>query len=71
MEDGSGGWFGSGASGAGRAVRVEGRELLPPGPAVLISNHQSAMDIVTDGPFDTGFPGEPPLLSINALIHTE
>lgn len=28
-------------------VRVEGRELLPRGPAVLISNHQSAMDIVT------------------------
>jgi len=31
----------------GWRVRVEGRELLPPGPAILISNHQSAMDIVT------------------------
>ena len=31
----------------GWRVSVEGRELLPPGPAVLISNHQSAMDIVT------------------------
>lgn len=30
----------------GWSVRVEGRELLPPGPAVLISNHQSAVDIV-------------------------
>jgi len=31
----------------GWRVSVEGRELLPRGPAVLISNHQSAMDIVT------------------------
>jgi len=31
----------------GWRVRIEGRELLPQGPAVLISNHQSAMDIVT------------------------
>jgi 1-acyl-sn-glycerol-3-phosphate acyltransferase len=30
----------------GWRVRVEGRELLPRGPAVIISNHQSAMDIV-------------------------
>ncbi|WP_224364947.1 lysophospholipid acyltransferase family protein [Hyalangium versicolor] len=27
-------------------VRVEGRELLPRGPAVFVANHQSAMDIV-------------------------
>jgi 1-acyl-sn-glycerol-3-phosphate acyltransferase len=27
-------------------VRVEGREWLPPGPAVIVANHQSAMDIV-------------------------
>jgi 1-acyl-sn-glycerol-3-phosphate acyltransferase len=30
----------------GWRVRVEGRERLPRGPAVLISNHQSAADIV-------------------------
>jgi 1-acyl-sn-glycerol-3-phosphate acyltransferase len=27
-------------------VRVEGRELLPPGPAVIVANHQSAADIL-------------------------
>jgi 1-acyl-sn-glycerol-3-phosphate acyltransferase len=31
----------------GWRVRVEGRELLPPGPAVIISNHQSALDIAS------------------------
>jgi 1-acyl-sn-glycerol-3-phosphate acyltransferase len=30
----------------GWRVRVEGRELLPRGPAVIISNHQSAVDII-------------------------
>ncbi|MFL5344064.1 MAG: lysophospholipid acyltransferase family protein [Hyalangium sp.] len=30
----------------GWRVRVEGRERLPPGPAVIVANHQSAMDIV-------------------------
>ncbi|WP_224243048.1 lysophospholipid acyltransferase family protein [Hyalangium gracile] len=30
----------------GWRVRVEGRELLPKGPAVFVANHQSAMDIV-------------------------
>jgi 1-acyl-sn-glycerol-3-phosphate acyltransferase len=30
----------------GWRVRVEGRERLPRGPAVLISNHQSAADII-------------------------
>jgi 1-acyl-sn-glycerol-3-phosphate acyltransferase len=30
----------------GWRVRVEGRERLPPGPAVLVSNHQSAADIL-------------------------
>lgn len=30
----------------GWRVRVEGRERLPPGPAILISNHQSAADIL-------------------------
>ena len=30
----------------GWRVSVEGRERLPPGPAVLVSNHQSAADIV-------------------------
>jgi 1-acyl-sn-glycerol-3-phosphate acyltransferase len=30
----------------GWRVRVEGRELLPPGPAVLVANHQSMADIV-------------------------
>jgi 1-acyl-sn-glycerol-3-phosphate acyltransferase len=30
----------------GWRVRVEGRELLPRGPSVLISNHQSAVDII-------------------------
>lgn len=30
----------------GWRVRVEGRELLPPGPAVLVANHQSAADIL-------------------------
>jgi 1-acyl-sn-glycerol-3-phosphate acyltransferase len=29
----------------GWSVRVEGRELLPPGPCVLVSNHQSMADI--------------------------
>lgn len=29
----------------GWEVRVEGRELLPPGPCVLVSNHQSMADI--------------------------
>lgn len=31
----------------GWRVRVEGRELLPKGPAILVSNHQSAADIFT------------------------
>ncbi|MBN1210750.1 MAG: 1-acyl-sn-glycerol-3-phosphate acyltransferase [Myxococcaceae bacterium] len=30
----------------GWRVRVEGRERLPPGPAVLVCNHQSAADIL-------------------------
>ncbi|HEX8705576.1 MAG TPA: lysophospholipid acyltransferase family protein [Myxococcaceae bacterium] len=30
----------------GWRVRVEGRELLPPGPAVIVSNHRSAADIL-------------------------
>jgi 1-acyl-sn-glycerol-3-phosphate acyltransferase len=30
----------------GWRVRVEGREHLPPGPAVLVANHQSASDIL-------------------------
>ncbi|XXF79046.1 lysophospholipid acyltransferase family protein [Myxococcaceae bacterium GXIMD 01537] len=29
----------------GWSVHVEGRELLPPGPCVLVSNHQSVADI--------------------------
>lgn len=29
----------------GWSVRVEGRELLPPGPCVFVSNHQSMADI--------------------------
>ncbi|MCP3104451.1 1-acyl-sn-glycerol-3-phosphate acyltransferase [Myxococcus sp. K15C18031901] len=30
----------------GWRTRIEGRELLPPGPSVLVVNHQSAMDIL-------------------------
>ncbi|WP_338870594.1 lysophospholipid acyltransferase family protein [Myxococcus stipitatus] len=30
----------------GWRTRIEGRELLPPGPCVLVVNHQSAMDIL-------------------------
>ncbi len=30
----------------GWRVKVEGRELLPPGPAVIVSNHRSAADIL-------------------------
>jgi 1-acyl-sn-glycerol-3-phosphate acyltransferase len=31
----------------GWRVRVEGRELLPPGPAIILCNHRSAADIFT------------------------
>jgi 1-acyl-sn-glycerol-3-phosphate acyltransferase len=30
----------------GWRVRIEGREFLPPGPSVLVANHQSASDIL-------------------------